>query len=72
MAKNLLSGPILAPLAQIWAQKFFYEFYLHHILGTVSSYHYMQYQGKLMNQTFLGTILAHLAPSVTTYHGQLS
>ena len=51
MAKNLLSGPILAPLAQIWAQKFFYEFYLHYILGTVSSYHYMQFQGKLMNQT---------------------
>ena len=69
-------------------RNFFYEFYLHYILGTVSSYHYMQFQGKLMNQTSVnskkpsfghnfgpfGPNLGHqnLAPSVTTYHGQLS
>ena len=29
LVKNLISGPILACLAHIWAEKFFHEFYLH-------------------------------------------
>ena len=30
MVKNLVSGPILAPLAQAWAAKFFFlEFYFY-------------------------------------------
>ena len=50
--KNLVSGLILAPLAQIWAQKnFFCRLYLHQILDIVASYHCMQFQEKLMNQT---------------------
>ena len=41
MAKNLISGPILG-----------FEFYLYYLLSTVPSYHPMQFNGKLMNQTW--------------------
>ena len=52
MVKNLVSGPILAPLAQIWApKKFFQGFYFYYMLHIVASYHCMQLQGKLTNQT---------------------
>ena len=40
MAKNLVSDLILAPLAQILD-----------MLDTFASYHCMQVQGKLLNQT---------------------
>ena len=55
--KNLVLGPILASLAQIWASEFFF-------VGFTSTwnYHCMRFQGKLINQT----------SSVTRYHGQLS
>ena len=46
MAKNLILVPILACLAQIWVQKFFLMLYI------VVSYHCMQFQGKLMKQTW--------------------
>ena len=39
MAKNLISGPILDCLAQIW------------VPNIVASYHWMQLQGKGMIQT---------------------
>ena len=53
MAKNLALGPILAPLAQIWAPKiFFHGFYLYCMLDIVASYRCMQFQGKLMIQTW--------------------
>ena len=54
------------------------------MLKTVPSYHYMQLQGKLINQTgenlvwpnsgrhFFFFFSKNLAPSVTRYHGQLS
>ena len=42
MGKILFLGPILAPLAQIWAQNIFSWIYLY--------YDCMQYQGKLRNQ----------------------
>ena len=53
MAKNLVSGPILTPSDQIWVPKFFFhEFYLYYMLDIiVASYHRMQFQGQLMNQT---------------------
>ena len=51
MVKNLVSGPILHPLAQIWAYFFFHGFYLHWMLHIVASYHCMQCQGKLMKLT---------------------
>ena len=71
MAKNLVPKPILVPLAQICAPKIFCRFYLYvtYMLDIVAGYHCMQFQGKLMNQTWkngkkklvLGPILAHLA-----------
>ena len=42
MAKNLMSGPILACLAEIWVTK---------ILDIVANYHHIQFQGKRMTQT---------------------
>ena len=51
MAKNLVSGPILAPLAQIYTQKHFHKFYLYYMLGIIASYYCMNFQEKLMNQT---------------------
>ena len=50
MAKNLISRPILALLAEIWAHKIW--FYIYQWLEIVSSYHSMQFKGKLMNQTW--------------------
>ena len=68
MAKNLVLSTILDPFGQnLGPKKFFCEFYLHQKLEIVASYHYMQFQGKLMNQTrendknlVFGTILAPL------------
>ena len=50
--KTLVLGQILAPLVQIWPKNFFHEFYLYYILDIVANYHCMQFQGKLMNQTW--------------------
>ena len=51
--KNLVLDPTLAPLAQIWVPKtFFHGFYLYKMLQIVASYHCMQFQEKLMNQTW--------------------
>ena len=43
-------GPYLG--ANLGPQNFFREFYLYYMLDIVASYHRMQYQGKLMNQTW--------------------
>ena len=48
MVKNLILGPILT---QIWAPNFFRGFYFYQQLYIVPSYHPMQVQGKLSNQT---------------------
>ena len=70
-SKNLISSKILVPLAQIYApQKNFYGFYLNLMLDINASYHCMQFQGKLVNQTcrkmteniVLGPILARFGP----------
>ena len=45
MTKKLISGLILAPI-------FFREFYLNWMLGIVANYYYMQFQGKITNQTW--------------------
>ena len=42
MDKNLISGPILACLAEIWVLK---------ILDIVANYHHIQFQGKRITQT---------------------
>ena len=52
MAKNLILDPILACLAQIWAPKFLNGFEVYYMLGIIASFHCMQRQGKLMNQTW--------------------
>ena len=52
MTKNLISGPILVCLDQIWALKLFsIGFTSSMMLDTVASYHRMQIQGKLGIQT---------------------
>ena len=70
MAKNLVWGPILAPLSQIWAPNFFSWILLQlDVRHCCKLYHYIQFQGKLMNQTWendkknlvSGPILAILA-----------
>ena len=63
MVKNLVLGPILAPLEKNWAQIFFHVFYLYCMIDIVASC--MQFQRKLMNQTWekslvLGLILAQI------------
>ena len=53
MAKNLVLGPILATLAQIWALKtFFCGSYFYYVLEIVARYHCMLFQGKLINKTW--------------------
>ena len=49
MAKNLISGSILAHLDQICS--LFGGFYLYQILAIVTSYPHIQFQGKLLIQT---------------------
>ena len=46
MAKNIVSSPSLGPPI------FFHGFYLYCMLDIVASYHCMQFQGKLTNQTW--------------------
>ena len=50
--KNLVSGLILAHLAQIRAAKFFFsKIWLRQSLDIMVSYHHVQYQKKLMIQS---------------------
>ena len=53
MAKSLVSNLILASLDQIWSPKnFLCGFYLYYMLEIVASYHFLQFQEKLKNQTW--------------------
>ena len=46
-------GPDFGPLWPKFGPKnCFREFYLYYMLYIVTSYHYMQFRGKLMNQTW--------------------
>ena len=47
MAKYLISGPILGKFGP--PKLFFREFYLYLMLDIIASYHFKQFQGKLMN-----------------------
>ena len=50
MAKNLVLGPVLG---QIWSPKIiFCGFYVDYMLEIVASYNCIQFQEKLMNQTW--------------------
>ena len=66
--KKLILGPILAHLAQIQAQIFFWKLYLYWKLDIVLSYYSRQFKEKLMSQNeenvknlISGPILNHLA-----------
>ena len=50
-SKNLVSGPSLVHLAQIWAP-FFSKIWLHQSLDIMVSYHHVQYQKKLKIQSW--------------------
>ena len=50
--KKLVLGPILAPLAQIRSPKIFHKFCFNYMLDIIASYHFMQFHGKLMKQTW--------------------
>ena len=53
MTKILVSGSISVLLDQICAPRFFFpQFYFYYMLDIVTSYGSMQFQGKLMNQTW--------------------
>ena len=53
MTKKLVSGPILAHMAQILAAKFsFSKIWLRQSLDIMVSYHHVQYQKKLMIQSW--------------------
>ena len=43
-------GPNFGP--NLVLENYFRDFYLYWVLGIVASYHCMQFQGKLMNQTW--------------------
>ena len=71
MTKNLILGPLLTHLVDIWRPKFFRKFYLYNYLNIVPGYHPRQFKGKLMTQTgknvknlISGPISAHLAKIV--------
>ena len=54
MAKNLILSPLLVCLNQIWALKMFFLWVLPLLVArhcSNTSYHLMQFPGKLMNQT---------------------
>ena len=51
MTKNLISGPILVCLPQIWAAKNFHKFYLYEWLDIAPSYYAMRFKGKLISHT---------------------
>ena len=52
MAKNLVLGLILTPLAQIWATNFFFsKIELPQSIDTMISYHHVQNQKKLFIQS---------------------
>ena len=72
MAESLVSGPILAPLAQIWTSKFIFVNVISTRCWTLLQA-IIVFQGKLMNQTWennkkpcFGPIVAHLAQIGTT------
>ena len=52
MPKSLVLDLILAPWTQIWAPKFFCEFYVYLMVKIVARYYCIQFQGKLMNQNW--------------------
>ena len=53
MARNLISGPILTRLGQMWAkQNLFRGFYLYQYLDIFQSIILMQLKGKLMKKTW--------------------
>ena len=57
MTKNLISGLILVPLAQIrTANFFFFLIWLRQPLDIIVSYHHVQYQKNLMIQS-LGNLV---------------
>ena len=51
MAENLVLGPILACLAQIWAAKFFSTISFRQSLDTMVSYHHVQNQDTIIIQS---------------------
>ena len=63
MVKNLISGPILARMAQTWATKFFFVgFTSTRWQGIVTSCHCLQFQGKLVTQTQENGKKSHFGP----------
>ena len=65
--KQQILGLILVPFGPDLVLKMFFWFYVYWMLDIVASYHCMQFQGQLMNQTWengkkpsFGPILVHL------------
>ena len=58
MAKNQGSGQSLSPLAE----NIFPYIYLYYMLDSVARYHCMQFQGKLINQTWENSKKASFGP----------
>ena len=56
LSLHAISRKINEPNRKKWqktlAQKCFHKFYFYYMLDIVASYHCMQFQGKLMNQTW--------------------
>ena len=58
MAKHLVSGPILTQLAQIRPSNFFSsKIWLHQSLDIMVIYHHVQYQKKLMIQSWENLVM---------------
>ena len=53
MAKKTSFRPNFSPFStNLSPPKIFCEFYIYYMLNIVATYHCMQFQGKLMNQTW--------------------
>ena len=62
MAKNLILDLIFGP-----PPKSFCEFYLYQLLDIVTSYHPMQFKGKLINQTWENAKKYNFGPNFGTF-----
>ena len=58
-------GPYFGP--HLGPQNFFREFYFYYMLDIVASYHCIQLQGKLMNQTWENDENSNLGPDFCSF-----
>ena len=72
MMIKLVLHPILASLAQIWAQKMFFEnFTFYYMLDIVASYHCLEFYASYCMRTLLQAIIVSLYATKRLLHQHL-